>query len=97
MDNIEITEYSAEYKDYFKQLNYEWIEKYFIVEPTDEFVLSNPVEAIIEKGGFIYFVRHNNKIIGTFALINIGNNTFEIAKMAVTETYQGHGIGKILK
>ncbi len=96
MDKIEIIEYSEQFKDYFKILNLEWIEKSFIVEPTDEYVLSNPVESIIDKGGFIYFAKYNNEIVGTFALINIDNNTFEIAKMAVTEKYQNRGIGKML-
>lgn len=96
MDKIEIINYSEKYKDYFKTLNYEWIQRFFVVEPTDEYTLSNPVESIIDKGGFIYFAKFNAEIIGTFALIKIDNTTFEIAKMAVTETYQNRGIGKML-
>ena len=96
MDNLEIFEYTDKYKEYFKLLNYEWIEKYFVVEPTDEYVLSNPVESIIDKGGLIYFAKINNEIVGTFALIKVDTNTYEIAKMAVTEIYQNRGIGKTL-
>jgi GNAT superfamily N-acetyltransferase len=96
MDKIEIIEYTDKYKDYFKKLNYEWIEKFFVVEPTDEYVLSNPVESIIKPGGLIYFAKFNNEIIGTFALIKVDGNTYEIAKMAVTEKYQNRGIGKML-
>ena len=96
MDTVEIIEYSEKFKNYFKILNLEWIEKLFVVEPTDEYVLSNPVESIIDKGGFIYFAKYNNEIVGTFALIRVNENTYEIAKMAVTEKYQNRGIGKML-
>jgi len=96
MENIDIIEYSDKYKDCFRQLNYEWIEKFFVVEQTDEYILTNPVESIIKKGGFIYFASLNNEIVGTFALIKVDNSTYEIAKMAVTEVYQNHGIGKML-
>lgn len=96
MENIDIIEYSDKYKECFRQLNYEWIEKFFVVEQTDEYILNNPVESIIEKGGFIYFARFNNEIVGTFALIKVDHSTYEIAKMAVTEVYQNHGIGKML-
>ena len=96
MENIEIIDYSDEFKDSFKRLNYEWIEKFFVVEQTDEYILTNPVESIIKKGGFIYFAKFNNGIIGTIALIKVDNSTYEIAKMAVTEVYQNQGIGKML-
>jgi ribosomal protein S18 acetylase RimI-like enzyme len=96
MDKLEIIEYADEYKAYFKLLNYEWLERYFVVEPTDESVLSNPVESVIDKGGFIYFAKYNNEIVGTFALIKVDDNIYEIAKMAVTESYQKRGIGKRL-
>ena len=96
MDNLEIIEYADEYKAYFKLLNYEWLERYFVVESTDESVLSNPVESVIDKGGFIYFAKYNNEIVGTFALLKVDDNTYEIAKMAVTEIYQNRGIGKRL-
>ena len=77
-------------------MNYEWLERYFVVESTDESVLSNPVESVIDKGGFIYFAKYNNEIVGTFALLKVDDNTYEIAKMAVTEIYQNRGIGKRL-
>jgi ribosomal protein S18 acetylase RimI-like enzyme len=96
MNTIKIIEYSDRFKEFFKILNYEWIEKFFVVEPTDEYVLSNPGETIIDKGGFIYFAKCNNEIVGTFALMKIDDFTYEIAKMAVNEKYQNQGIGKIL-
>jgi N-acetylglutamate synthase-like GNAT family acetyltransferase len=96
MGTIEIIDFSDKLKEYFKKLNVEWLEKYFAVLQSDEFILTNPVASIIEKGGYIHFAKVDNDIVGTFALIRIDENTYEIAKMAVTEKYQNLGIGKKL-
>jgi GNAT superfamily N-acetyltransferase len=96
MGTIEIIDFSDDLKEYFKKLNVEWLEKYFVVLTSDEVILTNPVESIIEKGGYIYFAKVDNEIVGTFAMIKIDENTYELAKMAVTEKHQGLGIGKKL-
>ncbi len=95
-NNFQIIDYSSKYKEDFKKLNLDWIEKYFFVEPLDEEVLSKPEENIIQKGGHILFAKIGDKIVGTCALINEGENVFELAKMAVSESSQGKGIGLIL-
>lgn len=96
MGTIEIIEFSENLKEYFKKLNTEWIDKYFVLLQSDEYVLTYPTESIINKGGFIYFAKVNNEIVGTFAMIKVDEITYEIAKMAVTEKYQNHGIGRKL-
>jgi GNAT superfamily N-acetyltransferase len=75
-------------------LNYEWIEKDFVVESTDEAILSNPSEMIINKGGAIVFAKYIETIVGTCALIKVDKSTAELAKMAVTKEFQNKGIGK---
>jgi N-acetylglutamate synthase-like GNAT family acetyltransferase len=96
MGSIEIIDFSDNLKEYFRKLNVEWLEKYFEVLQSDVFILTNPVESIIEKGGYIYFAKMDNEIVGTFALIKMDEYTYELAKMAVTEKYQNLGIGKRL-
>jgi N-acetylglutamate synthase and related acetyltransferases len=96
MEKIEIVEYSDEYKDYFKKLNCEWIEKFFVIEPTDEYVLNNPEDAVLKTGGYIYFAKLDEEIVGTFAMMKIDDTTYEFAKMAVSERFQNRGIGKML-
>lgn len=95
-DRIEILNYSEELKEPVKTLNIEWLGKYFKVEPIDMLQLSNPKEEIIDKGGLIFYARMNNEIIGTASLLKVNNSTYELAKMAVTNSAQGHGIGNIL-
>ncbi|MFE3871617.1 GNAT family N-acetyltransferase [Flavobacterium sp. ZS1P70] len=93
-NTVEIIPFSTDLKEHIKILNLEWLKKYFKVEPKDEIVLSNPQSEIIDKGGMIFYAKYNNQIIGTVSLIKIDDFTFELSKMAVTNTIQGLGIGK---
>jgi N-acetylglutamate synthase-like GNAT family acetyltransferase len=93
--NIEIIDFEPKYRDDFKNLNVEWLEKYFEVEPYDKEVLSNPEKYILEKGGKIFFAKLEDKIIGTVALMP-KNSSFELTKMAVTDKIQSKGIGSLL-
>lgn len=95
-NNIEIIEFENKYAPHFKTLNYEWLKKYFWVEKEDEEILSNPEKEIINQGGFIFFAKENDEVLGTAALIRHKNGNFELAKMAVTEKSQGRQIGKKL-
>jgi serine phosphatase RsbU (regulator of sigma subunit)/GNAT superfamily N-acetyltransferase len=92
----EIIDYIPDLKIHFRELNHEWLNKFFTVEKEDEFILDNPGEYIINKGGFILFARMNNVICGTVAANKLGGDVYEISKMAVTENYRGKGIGKKL-
>lgn len=93
-NTVEIIPFSADLKKPIKTLNIEWLKKYFKVEPKDELVLSNPQSEIIDKGGFIFYARYNNEIVGTISLLKIDNTTYELSKMAVTDSVQGLGVGK---
>jgi N-acetylglutamate synthase-like GNAT family acetyltransferase len=93
---ITIVPYKDDYKEYIKSLNYEWLEKYFAVEPIDVVQLSNPQTEILDKGGKIFFALDNGAVIGTASLLKLSDEEYELAKMAVTEKYQHAGIGKML-
>ncbi len=97
-ESVEIIEYSPQYKSSFRDLNYEWLEKYFSIEDEDKKVLNDPESEIMKKGGTIFFARESigDKIVGTVALIKHEDNTYELAKMAVTQKAQGRQIGRKL-
>jgi len=80
---------------YLGNLNIEWLEKYFYVEPYDHKILGDPQSYIIDKGGYIFFAEINSKIVGTVALIN-EKECYELSKMAVSPEYQGLKIGNKL-
>lgn len=95
-NTVEIIPFTTALTEPIKTLNIEWLKKYFKVEPKDEVVLSNPQGEIIDKGGMIFYAKYNGEIIGTVSLIKIDDTTFELSKMAVTDSVQGLGTGKKL-
>lgn len=94
---IEIIPFNTRYSQHFYDLNIEWLKTYFYIEPYDEEVLSKPEEYIINKGGFIFFAKLNETILGTVALMpTSAKNVFELTKMAVSPKHRGYKIGQQL-
>ncbi|HEX8269597.1 MAG TPA: GNAT family N-acetyltransferase [Flavobacterium sp.] len=94
--HVQIVPYKPEYATFFEQLNKAWIQEHFIMEPVDYYVLENPQEAILNKGGVILFALFEEKVIGTVALAYVRKGVFELTKMAVDERFRGIGAGRIL-
>lgn len=96
MSHPEIIEYEDRYQQDFKRLNLAWLDRYDLTESHDLLVLNDPVGTIINRGGFIWLAKAGDEIVGTAALMNEGHGIFELAKMSVTEKWQGKGISKLL-
>lgn len=96
LDGLEIVEFQPEYAGAFHDLNIDWLERYFRVEPVDLRVLQNPEREIIAGGGSILFARSGQELVGTLALKHHGEGVFELTKMAVAPRAQGRGIGRRL-
>ena len=94
--NVEIIGYMDEHKDMFKALNYQWIKKYFKVEEADVRSLESPEDDILKKGGKIFMASYNGAIVGTVAMKKLSDDTYELAKMAVSEEARGRNIGWLL-
>ncbi|MEO6723399.1 MAG: GNAT family N-acetyltransferase [Ferruginibacter sp.] len=91
-----IVGYEAKYAVAFKALNLAWLDKYALTEEGDLAVLNDPEGMIINTGGVIFLVKNGEEIIGSAALINEGDGKYELAKMAVSESWQGKGISRLL-
>ena len=96
MNDITIVDFKPEHQPYFEALNRNWIEKYFIMEEMDKYVLRNPQEAIIEPGGAILVALYDDKVVGCVALRKSGDKIYEFTKMAVDENYRRMGIAEKL-
>ena len=94
-ENVELLDYDSNYDQIFHDLNIEWLETFFYVEPHDTEVLENPKSYIIDNDGYIFFAKFNGEIVGTVALIN-EKECYELSKMAVSPKYQGLKIGQKL-
>ena len=96
MNQIHIIDYEDMYWPEYQRLSYEWLEEYSLLEPEDVRILSNPREAVLDRGGYIFFAECSGEIIGTVSLIRVDAVTFELAKLAVAQPYRGLGIGSVL-
>ncbi len=93
---MEIISFKSRYKEDFKNLNLEWLNHFFWVEPHDEEVLGNPEKYIIESGGSIFLALENGRAIATVALMKMDEGVFELTKMAVSPDHRGKNIGQKL-
>ena len=81
----------------FLQLNEVWIRRYFAMEPKDEATLKDPQGKILDHGGRIFMaVLDDGAAVGCCALLEIANEGYEVAKMAVSDDHKGKGIGRKL-
>jgi putative acetyltransferase len=93
---LEIREFKPGDEIAFRELNEEWITRYFALEPKDVASLADPRATILAKGGRIFLAVQNGRPVGCCALLAMGPGEFEVAKMAVTEACQGAGFGRRL-
>ncbi len=93
---VAIREFAPGDEAAFQRLNEEWISRYFVLEHKDNEALRDPQCAILDGGGRIFLAFQENEAVGCCALLALGAGEFEVAKMAVTESAQGRGIGRCL-
>lgn len=93
---LTIREFIAGDEAAFRTLNEEWIVRHFALEHKDEISLADPHGTILACGGRIFFAVRDGRPVGCCALLAMAPGEFEVAKMAVTESLQGAGIGRHL-
>jgi putative acetyltransferase len=91
-----IIEYENKYQPEFYKLNIAWLDKYNLTESHDLEILNDPEGTIINNGGFIWLAKVDGTIAGSAAIIKEAGDTYELAKMAVDDAFQGKGISKLL-
>src|ERR1700681_4964839 len=93
---VTIREFEPGDETAFRRLNEEWITRYFRLETKDEEALADPQSSILGSGGRIFFANVEDQCVGCCGLLRSGPNEFEVAKMAVTSSWQGSGVGRQL-
>lgn len=91
-----IVPYQSKYAQNFKELNLEWINKYFILEEKDKELLDDCEGAILKRGGLIFIGLLENTPVGCFSFLKHSEGHYELGKMAVSQSHQGHQIGQKL-
>src|SRR5438093_959374 len=92
----EIITFDDKYEAAFRDLNRQWIEQYFAMEPMDLHQLEHPKETILAGGGEIFFVVEDGKAVGAVAMVACGEKKYELAKMVVAAETRGKGYGDLL-
>ncbi len=97
-NEIRIVNFEKKYALAFKELNQEWIIKFFKMEAEDHYTLDNPQENIIDKGGYILIALLGNEVVGVCALKKMEDPDYkyELAKMGVSPSHRGKKIGLLL-
>ncbi|WP_309604935.1 GNAT family N-acetyltransferase [Phenylobacterium sp.] len=93
---MEIVEYQPEHAAAFRALNEAWIGRHFTMEAKDRQVLGDPQGQIIAKGGRIFMALADGEAVGCVALLKMADGGYEVAKMTVSETWRGSGLGRRL-
>ncbi len=93
---LEIIDYQPQHQPFFESLNRSWIKENFEIEEFDVYVLQNPEEAIINKGGAILMAIYNSEVAGTVGLRKLDEVTFEFTKMTVDVNFRRKGIAQAL-
>ncbi len=95
--NISIEQFKPHMAEHFYNINAQWLNDMFVVEPIDEKVLSDPQKYIIDQGGNIWFARHPQLgVVGTCAVKNAGEAGYELTKMGVLSSARGLKVGETL-
>ncbi len=98
-----IIPYEPKYQVDFKRLNVEWISAMFQIEDHDVEQLDHPEMHILPNGGQIFLAcratgDRAGDIVGTVAMVsdNAEHSSYELAKMSVSPSAQGQGVGQKL-
>jgi ribosomal protein S18 acetylase RimI-like enzyme len=96
--NCTISDFQPAHQPAFQHLYQEWFTSAFHqpAEPVDDFVLTQPEKAILQKGGAILVACENAEVAGFVALKKTGVSEMELTKMIVRPQSRGKGLGEIL-
>jgi len=91
---VRIIDYKPSLKKYFYELAGPWLLGVLAgeLEEDDKFTLNNPDEAYLVEGGFLFYAKYGDKIVGCVALKRLDDDTFEFAKLFINPEYRKLGI-----
>ena len=94
LQELQFVPFESKHAKAFDELNREWLDTHFYVEPYDDQLLKNPAKYFIDTGGEIIMAQTGEYSLGTAGMLKHSNDTIELAKMAVSSpAHRGLGIG----
>lgn len=90
---MKIVSYHPKYRDAFIKLNTEWLTKLYYIESFDQYSMDH-VDELIENGAMAFFaVDDADEVMATCMTEPIGDDVWEICKLAAVGQYTGTGAG----
>lgn len=89
---MEVVAYQKKYEKDFVELNTAWVERFFTIEQADRDVLDH-VSDLLKNGAMVFFAVENSSVLATCMAMPLGNDTWEICKLAAAGQYTGKGAG----
>ncbi|MEP6940881.1 MAG: GNAT family N-acetyltransferase [Rudaea sp.] len=93
---VDIRAFEPRWRDHFRRINGEWLERYWSLEEIDRRVLTQPEKIVIAPGGAILFALLDGEVIGTVAMLCESPGVYELTKMGVETGFRGLGAGRAL-
>ena len=86
---VKIIDYKPSLKNYFYELAGPWLLGVLNgeLEEYDKFTLHHPDKAYLENGGFLFYAKFKNEIVGCVALKRLNEDTFEFAKLFINPNF----------
>jgi ribosomal protein S18 acetylase RimI-like enzyme len=92
-----VREYQSSDQKAFADLNIAWLNEFdFEITDYDKYLLSNPEEAILQKGGKIFMLVSDDQVIGTLTLIHFSIEIIELGKMTIAKDFRAKGLSRLL-
>lgn len=90
---MKIVPYDPKYKEAFVRLNTEWLTKLYYIESFDRYSMEH-IDELILKGAMVFFaIDDNGEVLATCMTEPIGDDIWEICKLAAVGQYTGTGAG----
>jgi GNAT superfamily N-acetyltransferase len=91
---LRVLDYRPSFKKHFSDLVKPWLSEVLngALEKEDEFTVHHPDEAYLLTGGFLFFAMRGDVCLGTVALKRLDEDTFEFAKLFISNEARKMGI-----
>lgn len=90
---MKVVPYEPKYREEFIRLNTEWLTKLYYVESFDQYSMDH-IDELIATGSMAYFALDDDgAVLATCMVEPIGDDVWEICKLAAVGQYTGIGAG----
>lgn len=97
-ESVVVVDYNPDLNKHFHELAGPWLTEELNGKLKEEggISLQNPDEKHFIEGGFLFYAKYKDQIVGFVALTRLGDRTFEFSNLFIHPNYQNQGIDSLL-